>query len=246
LYNAGYIDIPTITGFDNTTISYFTWFYSNQKEENCNLGAHGTALPASPDWSFDALGTLYSNSGNPALGITIGASTFEFDIPDWTQDKQWHYVGFTYDTNNIKLYYDGELLGGTASSAIGAMPAIEGPFRLSGPSSLASTGPAAGQVPDLSSQVKKLDFEAPFTWINAIIAYNKVIDDATIKKHYNAAISEYNNLKVRAKAYTKNAWISGYELIPKYANLGRVITFEPPGIFFDESTFDETSRFGAG
>ena len=241
LYNSGYIEIPTISGFDNTTISYFTWFYSNQKEENCNLGAHGSTLPASPDWSFDALGTLYSGSGNTALGVTIGASTFEFDIPDWTQDKQWHYVGFTYDTNNIKLYYDGELLGGTASSAVGILPTIEGPFRVSGPTSLTPT-----QVPDLSSQVKKLDVESPFTWINAIIAYNKVIDDTTIKQHYNAAISEYNNLKVRAKAYTKNAWISGYELIPKYANIGRVIKFESPGIVFDESTFSELSRFGAG
>jgi len=241
LYNGGYIEISEIVGFDNTTISYFTWFYSNQKEENCNLGAHGTALPASPDWSFDALGSLYSSSGNTALGVTIGTATFEYDVPDWTATQGWHYAGFTYDSNNIKLYYDGEFLGGTASSSVGVIPTIEGPFRISGPSSVGSVA-----LPDLESQVQTLDVNTSFTWLNAIIAYNKIIDDATIKQHYNAGISEYTRLKVRARAYTKNAWISGYELIPKYATLGRVITFTQPGIVFDESTFSETSRFGAG
>lgn len=241
LYDGGYVEIPTVTGFDDTTISYFTWFYSNQKDEKCNLGAHGTAPVISPDWAFNALGPLYSTSGNTSLGVTIGTATFDVDIPDWTATQEWHYAGFTYDSNNIKLYYDGEFLGGTATSTIGSIPTIEGPFRVSGPTSLVST-----QLPDLTSQVKKLDVQAPFTWLNAIIAYNKIIDDATIKQHYNAAISEYTNLKVRARAYTKNAWIAGYELIPKYATLGRVVKFDPPGIIFDESIFDETSRFGAG
>jgi len=239
LYDGSYIEIPSVTGFENSIISYFTWFYSNQDEENCNLGKHGdvTFPYTAPYWSFDGLGKLNSGSGNTSIGLTIDGTVLEFDVPTW-KDNQWHQAGFTYDNNSIKIYFDGELIGSSAASLVGSMPIFTGPFRINGPVSVSTA-----QLPILNTAVKKLDVETPFMWLNAIISYNKVIDSSTVKQHYNAARSEYNKLKVRAKAYTKDAWIASYELIPKYATLGRVITPTSATLQFDFSQFN-ISRFG--
>lgn len=240
LYDGGYIEIPQIEGFNNSEISYFVWFYSNQDEENCNLGIHGDVTApytTPPVWLFDGLGTLYSSSGNTAIGLTIDGTTLEFDVPTW-KNNGWHQAGFTYDNNSIKIYYDGELLGSSDSSLIGSISSINGPFKIVGPSYFGIT-----QTPDLDNAIKKLDVESSFTWLNAIVAYNKIIDSQTIRQHYQAAITEYNQLKVRAKAYTKNSWIASYELIPKYASLGRVVSVSPAALIFDVAKFDK-SRFG--
>lgn len=240
LYDGGYIEIPSVNGFENPQISYFVWFYSNQDEENCNLGIHGDVTApytTPPVWLFDGLGTLYSSSGNPAIGLTIDGTTLEFDVPTW-KSNGWHQAGFTYDNSSIKIYYDGELLGSSDSSSVGTLSTFTGPFKIVGPSYFGTT-----QTPDLSNAIKKLDVESSFTWLNAIVAYNKVINSETIRQHYQAAVTEYNQLRVRAKAYTKNAWIANYELVPKYASLGRVITSSPAALIFDAARFN-ISRFG--
>lgn len=47
----------------------------------------------------------------------------------------------------------------------------------------------------------------------------------TLSKHYQGVNFPVNDtsLRVRARAYTTNAWINGYELYPHYSELGRVI-----------------------
>lgn len=235
LYDQGEFNIPTVSGFSNTDLTYSVWVYANHIEEDHSLGKHGSPV----DWSLDLISPSNSDSGNYALRFSIGASYAESDIPRW-DDNQWHQVVVTINSEYIKLYYDGENIDYFETSSVGSIPSITGPLYIEGPTSLSSA-----QLPDLANEVIKLDVSVPFTWLNAVVGYNKILTDEQIKNQYNIAISEYNQLRVRAKAYTKNAWIAGYELVPKYAHLGRIIDKQDTTnqILFDYARFD-INKFG--
>jgi hypothetical protein len=98
-------------------------------------------------------------------------------------------------------------------------------------------------------------------FVDNISVHKQVIDQNELYKDNIAAISEYNKIKVKAKAYTTNAWIYGYEIIPTYAKMGKLketinrsvtvsdsfsATENSPqqdGIIFDQAIFD-VSTFG--
>ena len=234
LYDQGKLEIPSISGFTNTNLTYSVWFYANHIEEDHSLGRHGSS-----DWTLKLKSPSTSSTGNYAIRFSIGASFTEVDIPNWN-DGFWHQVAVTLDSDYIKIYYDGENKKFVETSSIGSIPSVIGPLYIEGPTSLSSA-----QLPDLSNEVIKLDVSVPFTWLNAVVGYNKILNDDQIKEQYNAAISEYNQLRVRAKAYTKNAWIAGYELVPKYAHLGRILDKQETTnqILFDYARFD-VNKFG--
>jgi hypothetical protein len=220
LYGLGRLQTNTVSGFSNSDMSYSVWFYADHDQYSRSLGQSGGT--SSYDWKLSLLG---GTAGGPLLSFVSGTGTVTASVPStngnatWA-DKNWHQVSFTYDSSYFKLYYDGNLVSVKESSAF-SIPTFTGPFYVLGPE-----GGGTAQVPTLSNGIYTIDTSVPFTWINSIIAYNKVLTEDQINEQYLAAISKYNKLRVRARAYTKDAWISGYELIPKYAHLGRLLDKE--------------------
>lgn len=202
----------------------------------------------------DGPGTV-TNSWNLSINNTTdfifesnGVGTVTATVNNWN-DNKWHTACFAYSTidNSLRLYWDGELVEKTnlASDLIFNYP-------------LKSTGPTA-TVPH--NTYDDFNSSRPFIFIDNISVHKEVLDQNEIYKDYIAAISSYNKLKVRARAYTTNAWLVGYELIPHYAKMGRLkenvnkaITktdsftateYSPQqdGIIFDQAIFD-VSTFG--
>lgn len=237
LYGSGTIQASSVSGFSNTDLTYSIAFYTDKDQYNYRLGQHGGT--ASPDWKMSLVGT--ASVGQPTLRFVSGSGTVDNIIPStngtatWA-DNNWHYAAFTYDDSYLKIYYDGDLISVTPSSTF-SMPIFTGPFQVLGPE-YSATSP---QIATFINGVYKIDTSVPITWIHSIVAYNKALTNDQINEQYLAAISEYNKLKVRAKALTKDAWISGYELIPKYANLGRLLDKSSAisnQVIFDQSAFD--------
>jgi hypothetical protein len=240
LYGTGRIQTNSISGFANTNLSYFVWFYAGEDQYGRSLGqSEGTSTY---DWR---LGLVGGTAGGPRLSFKYnsGAGTWSSSVPStngtatWA-DNNWHQFGFTYESSSYhKFYYDGKLIS-TQSASSFPISILNGPFYVLGP----ENGGTA-QIPTFSDGIYTVDTSVPSTWINTIVAYNKILTNDQIEEQYIAAISEYNKLKVRARAYTKDAWIAGYELIPKYAHLGRLLD-KPVGqennnqIIFDQSRFD--------
>jgi hypothetical protein len=161
-------------------------------------------------------------------------------VPSSWNDESWHQVTFTYDNEYIRIYYDGELIGAENKENIGDLPAIvDEPIRI--------LGPAEGTTPQQfirfnDDDRQTIDISQPITFINTVILYDQVLTEEKIKNQYVTSIAEYNQLRIRARAYARNAWIAGYEVIPKYAKLGRIVAQESD-VFrmrFDEARFGLT------
>lgn len=201
LENGGTVSCGTPVGLSGTSLTAETWFYT---EYGTVANAHllikqGTT--ATNDWNFKL-------SGSASLVFTaIGVATVTATIPDF-RDKNWHQAAFTYNANSIKIYYDGNPVAfGTATATLSSTKKItvEGPDW---------TTP--GTVNPI------FDKTADHRFQDSVILYSTVLDDDSIKSHYNAKIRTFNELKIKASAFTRDAWVSGYEVIPRYAQVGQI------------------------
>lgn len=229
-------------------------FYSDTINNKINLvscqDANGTALGS---WNLNIQGTAtyrFDCSGFGTVSGTVPTSTNPgYETKTW-DDHKWHTASFTFNKtyNRISLYWDGQFIGaGTLSSNIYS----NDPLRVLGPT---ATNP--------HNTYNSFNPALPFLFVDNISVYNNVLTQQEINQDYIASTSSYNQLKFRAKAYAKNAWILGYEAIPIYAQLGRLkeaaatkfitlnetITFtetspQETAIIFDQAMFD-VSQFG--
>lgn len=218
-------------------------FYSDTINNKINLlsceDGPGTALNS---WNFSI------NNGTDLIFESNGVGTLTATVPTWN-DQDWHTACFTYesDGNILSLYWDGDLV---ASDNLASDLIFDYKLR--------STGPTA-TVPH--NTYNSFNANYPFIFIDNLSIHKEALDQKEINRDYIAAVSEYNKIKVRARAYTTNAWIYGYELIPQYAKMGRLreivsrsfvrtdgftATDTSPygdGIIFDQAIFD-VSTFG--
>ena len=238
--NSANISCSNIVNFSDTQLTYSVWFYTNDSTHNINLGSDIDGLNTS--WDFNLVSANHASSGKTEMQVNVGLTNHYHSVAvldeNWA-DGNWHQATFTYDANNLKTYWDGELINDIKTVSVGTAD-------MSATHNLKITGPAITQSVtsqlDDANTIKYIDTSASFVWFNAIIAYNKVLNQKQIKQQYNSAISDYKKLRVRAQALTKNAWISNYELIPRYTHLGR-ISQPTAGVFFDQAIFDVT-KFG--
>lgn len=190
---------------------------------------------------------LCINNTSDLIFESNGVGTVTTTVPSWN-DKNWHTACFvyTYNDNGLRLYWDGDLISKTTLSSD---LIFDYPLKCTGPSAT---------VPH--NTYDDFDSSLPFIFVDNISIHKQALDQNEIYKDYIAAISSYNKLKVRARAYTTNAWLVGYELIPHYAKMGRLkenvnksitatevftATDSSPqdGIIFDQAIFD-VSTFG--
>jgi hypothetical protein len=238
LYKDSQVIIPEFSPtFAGTALTYSVWFYTNDDLYDRPLGMSGEIV--SPNWSIDLISQSNSISGNPSIKFT-STSSVEFSVSSSWNDESWHQVTFTYDNEYIRIYYDGELIGAENKENIGDLPAIvDEPIRI--------LGPAEGTIPQQfirfnDDDRQTIDISQPITFVNTVILYDQVLTEEKIKNQYVTSIAEYNQLRIRARAYARNAWIAGYEVIPKYAKLGRIVAQESD-VFrmrFDEARFGLT------
>jgi hypothetical protein len=240
LYGSGTLQFGAVSGFSTNDITYSVWFYADYDQYNHPIGQHSSLS----DWNFKLIGTNAGSypkiSFNDSSGGSVSVAVPSTNGTATWADNNWHQIGFTYDNSYLKIFYDGEIISTTPSSSF-TMPdrvstGMMGPFYIGGPNYTATLP----QNPTYSKGVYTLDTSVPFTWISAIAIYNKALNTNQINEQYLAAISEYNKLRVRARAYTKDAWISGYELVPKYSHLGRLL--EKQDTIYNQIIFDQ-SRF---
>ena len=217
-------------------------FYSDTVNNKINLLSCDEGGTNPNSWNFSI------NNGTDLIFQSHGVGTLTATVPTWN-DQNWHTACFTYKSNGniLTLYWDGDVVlsENLASDLI---------FNYQ----LRSTGPTA-TVPH--NTYNSFNSNYPFIFIDNISIHKEALDQKEINRDYIAAISEYNQLKVRARAYTTNAWIYGYELIPHYAKMGRlretvsrsfvktdsfIATENSPQqneIIFDQAIFD-VSTFG--
>lgn len=226
------------TPFSGTALTYSVWFYSDDITTTYTLGQHGTA---SPTFQMKINSVFDSTISGASLSVSGTAGTAEVAIPAW-DDGQWHQATFVHDSDYLRMYYDGELVGAENKATIGFLSSVTGKIVIPGPS--VGSAPAPFVLGE-NENVSVMDTSQPFILINTMLVYSKALTAVQIKNQYLTANSEYNKLRVRAKGYTRNAWISSYEVVPKYAQLGRIIQ-RPPNtapVKFDQAIFDYT-QFG--
>lgn len=234
LYDGSEIRIPSISGFNDENITYSIWFYADDLGSDIELGRHGSG----PDWIFSAISPTNSISGNFALKFesTNGSKEIELidpENPSWNgwADGKWHQASFVYNGKYVKIFFDGKFIGSESIFVIGALPSTPaGPFYIAGPIGSAPSEPTLGTATILDTSV-------PFVWIDTFVMYNQVVSESYIKQQYNAAVSDYRELRVRARSYTKSGWVVGYEVVPRYARLGRILE-TPSRVIIDSDTFD--------
>lgn len=241
LYGGGTLQFGAVSGFENNDITYSIWFYADEDDYNHPIGRHSSFY----DWELELIGTnagsypkiSFNDSSSGSVSVAVPSTN---GTATWA-DNNWHQIGFTYDSSYLKIFYDGQIISSTPSSTF-TMPdrittGLMGPFYIEGPN-YSATLP---QNPTYTNGVYTIDTSVPFTWISSVAIYNKALTTNQIEQQYIAAISEYNKLRVRARAYTKDAWISGYELVPKYSHLSRLLEKQNiiyNGIVFDQSRFN--------
>lgn len=179
-------------------------FYSDTTNNKINLlsceDGPGTAVNS---WNFSI------NNGTDLIFESNGVGTITATVPTWN-DQEWHTACFTYQSsgNILSVYWDGELV-----SAENFASDLIFDYQLK------CTGPTA-TVPH--NTYNSFDSSYPFIFIDNLSIHKESLDQKEIYRDYIAAISEYNKIKIRARAYTTNAWVYGYELIPHYAKMGRL------------------------
>lgn len=215
-----------------TPVTISTRFYTDTTNNKIRLiAAQDRAGVTSSSWNVNINGTA-------TLSFEcVGVGTVTTSIPEWTgptaNDKGWHTVAFSYDPDGdfIRLYWDGELI------KLGTLPG-----NISFDSSLSIFGPTATTP---HNTWNSFDPAYPFLLVDNISVHKTILPQKEIYEDYIAATSSYNQLKVRARGYAKNSWISGYELIPHYAKLGRLKEYTNKQIVGqDTATANETSPQG--
>lgn len=238
LYKDSQIIIPNFSPtFSGLGITYSVWFYATDADYDRPLGLYGGT--ASPNWRFDLISSNNSTSGNASIKfLSTSGTALEIDLPNSWDDQLWHQATFTYNDEYVRIYYDGNLIGAENKDVLGPLPGtFSGPLRVLGP----NTGSAPQPFIRFNNQDRQtIDTSQPITFINTVVFYDKVLPEEKIKNQYITSVVEYNQLRIRAKAYTRNAWIGGYEVVPKYAKLGRIVVQESD-VF--QMRFDE-ARFG--
>jgi len=157
-------------------------------------------------WSLSTGGSaLNSGGGTVAFGI-VGVGT-AIGTVNYFDDKEaifpssaipsWHYLVGTYDGNNVEIYHNGTILSRFYNPTTGTVTTNSG---------ITVIGPTSG-----------------YRYQTQTAVYPYSLTNKQILRHYNAGISNYNQLKIRAKAYTEDSWIKNYEITPHYAKPGRII-----------------------
>lgn len=180
-------------------------FYSDTTDVDISLlNCEDAAGTATGSWDL-------SISGGTAIIFTCnGVGTVTSTIPNYA-DQQWHSACFAYspEDNGLRIYWDGEL---SKYETLTADLTFDYDLKVLGP--VGSFSP--------SSTYDNFDAANPFLFLDNVSVHSELLDQYEIYRDYIAAISFYNKLRVRARAYTTNAWIYGYELIPHYEKMNRL------------------------
>lgn len=206
--------ISNITGLSTAAVSVETWI-KTQTNGAHTLGSFGGT--ANGAWSLATTAGSVSFSlyqgGTPSI-IAAAPYTYADDDGD-TIDPKWHHIVGTYDRNYLRLYIDGVLRAATyGTAAVLAAGTVTIP------------GPASGyRVQD------------------EFAVYANAITEEKVARHYFAALNTYDKLVIRARAYSTDAWISGYEAVPHYAQLGKIV--ETTNQIIDVLSTNSAEAFGA-
>jgi hypothetical protein len=225
-----------IFGIDPSTPSDITSsirFYTDTTGNTINLlSCQGTATGS---WKMDISST--ANLVFTALNVGTVTATIPFSTKTgfttktW-DDKDWHTASFSYDStdNLLSLYWDGKLIKTQTLSTDLKLNSI---FSIFGP---AATTP--------HNSWNSFNSTYPFLFVDNVSVHKEVLSQKELFDDNIAADATYNQLKIRARAYTKNAWLVGYEAIPHYAKLGRLREIQSQSkIIFNTAIFDQ-STFG--
>lgn len=231
----GSVSLGSVLGIGTgsvTPVTISTRFYTDTTNNKIRLiAAQDQAGTATSSWNVNI-------SGTATLAFEcIGVGTVTTTVPSWTgpssNEKGWHTVAFSYDPEGdfIRLYWDGELV------KLGSLP-----NNISFDSSFCIFGPTATTPHNTWNSFNPV---YPFLLVDNVSVHKTILAQKEIYEDYIAATSNYNQLKVRARGYAKNSWISGYEIIPHYAKLGRLkeninkVITQSEEIIVDETTPQE-------
>lgn len=223
-------DIDPITPSDITSSIRF---YTDTTNNTINLlSCQGTATGS---WKMDISGTANLvftslNVGTVTASLPFSTKTGYTD-KTWN-DKDWHTASFSYNAANnlLSLYWDGKLL---KTQILSTDLKMNSTFGVLGP---AATTP--------HNSWNSFNSTYPFLFVDNVSVHKEVLSQSELSDDNIAAEATYNQLRIRAKAYTKNAWLVGYEAIPHYAKLGRLKEVQTQSkIIFNTAIFDQ-STFG--
>lgn len=214
LVNGGSVICASPTGLSTAAVTVSTWFRTGTALAQDLIVQSGTA---SGTWKLQTTNTgikfdIY-NSGTVLLSASADVNYYDDVAPNnlLPGTSAWHNVVATYDKSYLKLYFDGEL----KASIPGTVNVLASP-------QISIIGPSSG-----------------YRYQDEVEIYASAMSEQDVVRHYNAGVSTYNKLKVRARAYTLDAWISSYQLTPYYAKPGRYL--ELPNSIISINSVDKLS-----
>lgn len=186
------------TGLSTDAITVNSWIRTGTAISQDVLVQSGTA---DGTWKLQttASGVSFSIYSGGTASIVASAT---FDYADDIEPvgvlpgtPAWHQLTATYNREYASLYIDGVLKATTP-----------GTVALNTSGTVSAEGPSSG-----------------YRYQDEIEIYSSALPEKDIKRHYIAATETYNKLKIRAKAYSADSWISGYQVIPYYSKPGRYL-----------------------
>lgn len=212
LVNGGSAYIPSPIGLGTSAVSVNTWFRTGTAIAQNLVVQSGTATGT---WKLqttnDGIKFDIYNSGTVILTASAQVNYYDDVAPVGILPgtPKWHNVTATYDKKYLNLYFDGQLKA-----------SVQGTVPILGSAQIYFDGPSTG-----------------YRYQDEVQVYPTALSEREVVRLYNAGISTYNKLKVRAKAYTLDSWIGGYQLIPYYAKPGKYL--ETPNWIISANSIDE-------
>lgn len=192
----GSVYIGSAVGLSTAAVSAEGWFRTGTAINQTIIGQTSTTFGS---WSlFTAAGGTVG-FGIVGYGTVYGTANYANDVEPSLNTEgtvSWNHIAGVFDGNVLSVYFNGNLLKRNYQTNASF---------LSSSTAIAIVGPTSG-----------------YRYQDETAVYPYALTGQQVLRHYNGGVSSYNQLKIRARAYTLDSWIKNYEVTPHYARLGKL------------------------